>query len=220
MADTHTAKPGIPPATHHLYNDRSNPMANAYTYMHSTADTRTPFYIGKGTYDRAYDHRPEKRGKHWSSKVAKHGLVVDILSLWETDAEAHAHEIFLIKTMREIGINLVNKTDGGEGTSGYKWSEEAKTRLSCAAQKRMRESGNPMSGKKHSDQSKLKMSAAKQGVMTGGKHPRASITEEQASRIKSLKGTMTAKELSEAMNVSFHVVRNIWSNKSWSFVRG
>jgi hypothetical protein len=100
-----------------------------YTYAHYTSDGRL-FYIGKGHGRRAYCFH--KRNNYWNNIVAKHGKpVVKIIAEWIIEAEALAHEIELIKQYRIQGIELCNLTDGGDGTSGRKHSEEFKARISA-----------------------------------------------------------------------------------------
>lgn len=79
---------------------------------------------------------------------------------------------------------------------------------------------NPMHGRSHSDSAKLLMSHAKKGIFKGEKHPKATVSESLVRAIKSAKGGMTAKAVAEKFHVSWHVVRNIWSGKSWGFVNG
>ena len=61
-----------------------------YVYVHITADSKTPFYIGKGRRNRCYTRR--QRGTHWDRVVAKHGLIVEILHQGLTEAEAFQRE--------------------------------------------------------------------------------------------------------------------------------
>lgn len=99
-----------------------------YTYMHRRADDLLPFYIGKGKGHRAFNTR--RRSQRWTRTVAKHGLLIEVLANWETEAEAFEHEKFLIKCFKEAGYGLVNMTDGGDGTSGLTWSDGSKTSFS------------------------------------------------------------------------------------------
>jgi len=83
----------------------------AYVYGHYKADTGELFYIGKGTGDRAWQHR--SRNAHWVSVVKKHGLVVKVLEDGLTDDIAYNRERELIA---EVGLDaLVNMTEGGDG---------------------------------------------------------------------------------------------------------
>ena len=83
-----------------------------------------------------------------------------------------------------------------------------------------RRENNPMFGKRHSDHAKEKQSQAKIGKYVGSKHHRATITEDIARFVFSMKGVKTAKQLSLDAGVSFHVIRNIWSKKTWICIHG
>lgn len=81
-------------------------------------------------------------------------------------------------------------------------------------------SSNPMFGRQHTSETKAKQSAAKEGQFVGSKHPKATINEQTARAILDCKGRMTARAAAENLGVSWHVVRNIWSGKSWGFING
>lgn len=105
-----------------------------YTYAHYKP-TGGIFYIGKGVNGRAYEMG--RRNVHWKRVVAKYGNPhVEILANWNTEIEAFDHEKLLIASFRDMGVKLVNITDGGEGTSGSKHSEETKARMSEIAKQR------------------------------------------------------------------------------------
>lgn len=87
-----------------------------YTYFHTRNDTQKPFYVGKGSGNRAYD---SDRSTHWRSIVAKHGHTVHIAAEWPTEYEAFEHEKFLILCFKDMGLTLCNRTFGGEGTVGW-----------------------------------------------------------------------------------------------------
>lgn len=103
-----------------------------YTYAHYTPEGRL-FYVGKGsgTFKRAYVYT--KRNKFWKNIVNKHGaFVVKILAFWDEENKALAHEVFLIKHFRALGEYLANMTDGGEGVTGYRPTEEQKRQRSLS----------------------------------------------------------------------------------------
>jgi hypothetical protein len=104
--------------------------AKFYTYVHRRADTGEVFYVGKGKRERAY--AKQRRGDYWDRVVAKHGLTVEIMAYFYEEAGAFDHERALIAEYREAGVRLVNMTDGGDGASGAKRSEETKRRMSEA----------------------------------------------------------------------------------------
>jgi len=98
-----------------------------YTYAHYKPQGGI-FYIGKGTYKRA--HAMDGRNPHWQNVVNKYGKPnVELLASWNTEEEALDHERLLISCFRDMGVEIVNKSDGGEGTSGYKFTPEQKENL-------------------------------------------------------------------------------------------
>jgi len=124
-------------------------MAQFYTYLHCKPDG-TPFYVGKGTGCRAHDfgHRSE----YHRNIVSKHGhqnIGVFIFPC-ESEQQAIADEIQQIAQLRAEGYALCNLTDGGDGISGLRHSEQTKKKMSLAAL-----------GKMHSLETRLKISTAK-----------------------------------------------------------
>lgn len=99
------------------------------TYAHTRQDG-VIFYVGKGSEKRA--HSKHSRNWSWQKIVAKEGLNVKILAHWETEQEAFDHEVLLIDCLKEMKMPLVNITKGGDGTSGLKWKQESKDKLSKA----------------------------------------------------------------------------------------
>lgn len=124
-----------------------------------------PFYIGKGTGERMLKHLSYKhcdKNKHKSNTINKiinagYNIKNYIIKLIDDidEQKAFALEIHLIKSLRDAGINLTNKTNGGEGILGYKHTNETKRLLSSMF------SGihNPAFNRnfKYSEESKLKM---------------------------------------------------------------
>ncbi len=98
-----------------------------YTYAHYTPN-KNLFYIGKGNGRRAYIFH--KRNNHWNNIVKKHGKPeVQILAHWNTEAEAFDHEKLLISCFKDTGHTLCNMSEGGEGPTGLKHSEEFKQKI-------------------------------------------------------------------------------------------
>ena len=84
-----------------------------YTYLHTRNDTGKVFYIGKGQGKRCYNKK--SRNKWWKHIESKAGRTVEILAYWNTNKEACEHERLLIACFRDMGYELVNICDGGEG---------------------------------------------------------------------------------------------------------
>jgi group I intron endonuclease len=129
-------------------------MNTFYTYCHAKPNGSI-FYIGKGMGDRAWSK--ENRNIHWKRTVDKYGYEIDVLAQWKTEEEAFEHEKFLILCFKKMGYKLVNMTNGGEGSAGYKWTDEQKANIDVSGNK------NPMFNKKHSEQAKNKISAKAKG---------------------------------------------------------
>ena len=96
-----------------------------YVYLHLRQSDNKIFYVGKGKGHRAYVY--SSRNYHWTNTYKKHGAYALIYKNNLTEDEAFKLEIELIKKYSD---QLVNMTDGGEGTSGLKFSKETKLKLS------------------------------------------------------------------------------------------
>jgi hypothetical protein len=113
-------------------------MDNIQLYQHIRLDTGEIFYIGIGQPGRA-----ERRGrnKYWNNIVNKAGyrvVVIEDCLTWEQACEI---EIMLIAHYgrRDLGKGpLVNLTNGGDGSFGYKHTSEAITKISAARKGRPR----------------------------------------------------------------------------------
>jgi len=97
-------------------------MNNFYIYIHFRQDNLQPFYVGKGKGKRFLSNK--SRNKYWKHIVNKYGYFPQIMENNLTEEQAFEREKFYIEVLgRE---NLCNLTDGGDGTSGFKHSEEWK----------------------------------------------------------------------------------------------
>lgn len=95
-----------------------------YVYFHIRLSNNQIFYIGKGKNKR-YKSVAD-RNKHWHN-VANKGYYCLIYANNLTEKEAFNLEKEMIKKYKS---QLVNLTDGGEGTSGYKYTKEQKKNCS------------------------------------------------------------------------------------------
>ena len=102
-----------------------------YVYLHRRLSDNRVFYVGKGKGNRAYVKT--KRNSHWNHVVNKHGLKVEIVFDNLTEEDSFQIEKDTILEMRYFGYPLVNMTDGGEGSSGFKHSEESITKRALKA---------------------------------------------------------------------------------------
>jgi len=106
-------------------------MNKYYVYGHFIPGEETPFYIGKGT-GRRYK-KTDNRNKWWKHITEKYGYESRILQEGLTDEEACDLEKQLIVQYGRRDLNtgvLVNLTDGGETSQGYKLTNEQKLQRS------------------------------------------------------------------------------------------
>ena len=124
-----------------------------YTYAYLRED-RTPYYIGKGQGNRAY-----RRNKK-CIKPPKDKSRIIYLKQNLTEEEAFKHEIYMIDVLgrKDNGTGILhNRTDGGEGTSGFIHSEESKRKIGEGR----KGENNPNYGRTVSEETKRKISEAK-----------------------------------------------------------
>jgi hypothetical protein len=102
-----------------------------YVYEHIRNDTLLPFYVGKGKSNRAY--RKSNRNKYWNNIVNKcGGFEVRFIAENIDEELALLVEKERINQLRLLKVNICNLTDGGEGVSGYKFTDEQKKKMSDA----------------------------------------------------------------------------------------
>ena len=134
-----------------------------YVYGYIRLDTNTYFYIGKGTRKRYLNY--DRRTSHFKNIVNKVPCVVEIIKDNLTEEEAYTLERAIIEILvfeegysieikdycdRNIGMHLVNQSFGGEGSRGFKQSDECKAKMS----EQRKGKNNAFYGKVHSDYTK------------------------------------------------------------------
>ena len=120
-----------------------------YTYAYLRED-KTPYYIGKGKGRRIY-----LKGKS-EVKPPKDKSRIIYLKQNLTEEEAFRHEIYMIDVFgrKDLGTGILhNRTDGGDGTSGFVPSEETRIKLSEA-----------IKGRIFSEEHKEKLSIIRKGI--------------------------------------------------------
>lgn len=142
-------------------------MNNYYVYEYIRLDNNEVFYVGKGKRNRAYDLN--KRNELFKNIINSIPYKVEIILENLLESDAFEAEMSFIAYRKSLGQAYCNLTSGGEGCSGYKHSEETKTKLSKMFSGSFSyQFGKP--GKKHTEESKLKMSnvsaAAKKVINT------------------------------------------------------
>jgi len=159
-----------------------------YIYQHRKADTNEIFYVGKGKGTRL--NHTKGRNDYWHRVVKKHGFVAEYIAQNLDEELAFLAEMECIDAYRRRGIQLVNATDGGEGASGYKHTEQHKANLK--GNKNGASSwGMTFKGKKHTEESRKQMSYAR----IGNKNKSGTtLSEESKAKISAaMKGKIVLK---------------------------
>lgn len=92
-----------------------------YVYEHWRPDKDVCFWVGKGKKRRAYKF---KRNSHYNNivqKLCRMGMCVEVRLVKSglTETQSLKLECERIRFWRDAGVELTNKTDGGEGFSGF-----------------------------------------------------------------------------------------------------
>lgn len=203
-----------------------------------------PIYVGKGNLNRPDRHKNlyKKYNSRFYSKIKS---IVNETNIFPnyiiykenlTEDEANTEEIQLISKIKRMdnGGPLTNLSDGGDGQSGWKMSEETKKKKSLSMKGKKR---GPLSeetkikisnskkgkssynlGKKMSDETKEKMSKAKKGKYTGEKNPNfGKMLSEERKKQQSdkMKGKMTGDKNPNYKNKN-HI--NVVIKDTWQLI--
>lgn len=184
-------------------------MAVLYRHLKPNGET---FYIGIST-NKKRPYSKDSRSNYWKNIVSKYGYEVQILKSNLTWKDACELEIILISYYGRRDLNtgdLVNLTDGGEGTLGYICTDEYRENMrlikSGEGSYWLGKTGELSSwwGKKHTEDTKKKMSIAGKGRVFSNGHCAnlkksaliRNLTGDKNSRAKRVINTVTKKEYS------------------------
>jgi hypothetical protein len=127
----------------------------AILYRHIRTDKQEVFYIGIGESESRAYHKTN-RTRIWKNIAAK-GYEIEILFedlTWE-QAKEKEKEFIALYGRRDLRLGtLVNLTDGGEGTVGFRHTKETKDKCRLAAKNQI-----------HTEESKRKKSLASKGEL-------------------------------------------------------
>lgn len=121
-------------------------MNKYYVYIHRKLTDGLPFYVGKGSGNRATNFSCKGRSEYWLRTANKYGVVVEIYKDNLTEEDAYKIEKVLIQRIEHFGIILCNLAEGGVGPVGVVRSLETRKRIS-----------DVQMGKKLTEETKQKM---------------------------------------------------------------
>lgn len=139
-------------------------MNNYYTYAYLREDG-TPYYIGKGSGNRAYKNDGRPCGKPVNERIL-------ILKNNISEEEAFRHEIYMISLFGRKDLRtgvLHNRTDGGDGSSGAIRSNDVKKRISDSmkgkpkSKEHIEKVSKSLKGREHTEDTKRKISKSNKG---------------------------------------------------------
>jgi predicted GIY-YIG superfamily endonuclease len=115
----------------------TKPATQFYVYLHLRPDGRA-FYVGKGTLARTknIDRRANPHHTHIVSKYGRDNIAVRVIPCGSEDMALETEKRIIFE-LRSRGINLVNCTSGGEGTSGMVHTASAKAKITAALRGRV-----------------------------------------------------------------------------------
>lgn len=150
-------------------------------FVYGLVDPRTDEirYVGQtiNGMDRATAHWRRKNIREhkdlchtWIRKLLSIDLVPEVVILEECSAEElNMNEMFWISSIRAAGGRLLNMTDGGEGTHGFRWSEEKRKQIGdkhrgkVISEEHRKAVSKAFKGKKLSAEHRAKIGAAHKG---------------------------------------------------------
>lgn len=198
-----------------------NPIDNVIRYIGITSKT-----LQKRLKSHINDKKSNIHKINWINKLKSNDLfpIIELIEEVDDIKIANVRERYWINYYRNIGCNLLNYTDGGEGCKGYKWSiemrknksesmcgdknyfygkshsEETKNIMKITAAKFKDKNG--MYNKKHNETSKQKMSKSMIGKFVGDKNPRALRLYQYDLKLNLINVWNCCKDFSNFYNIS------------------
>ena len=214
-------------------------LVNGKVYIGKTSDVNARWR----KHVKIAENKEEKAHQYLHKSISKYGVVNFVIEKIEsnlTEIESFDRERFWIKTLDsknpDVGMNL---TDGCEGTSGLKWSEDSREKIRGSnnhnfgkitpddVKEKLKISST---GRKLSTEAKLKISETHKNktisdeqknqlseLNSGEKHPQAKFTEQDILRIREMfaTGEYTQTELAKNFGTKPNVISQIVNRVRW-----
>lgn len=153
-----------------------DPITNEIRYVGQTIDLKSRFFKhcrDKGKYHKAI----------WIQRLKRLGYkpIMKVIQSFEniSDEDLNNAEIYWIKQIKDLGNDLTNSTEGGQGNIGHKHSLE--TRLMMSKNRQGRKAWNK--GIKATLDARLNMSKAHSGVKLSEDHKLKILKGKKLSRV-------------------------------------
>jgi hypothetical protein len=185
-----------------------------YVYEHIRPDTGMVFYVGKGSGKRAYTR--SGRNIYWKRIVNKvGGFSVRIVADNLDEELSFLVESERIDQLKILNYSLCNMSDGGEGPSGYRFSDAQKLKIS------LRQRGIPKGPML--EETKRKLSEVKRGRKFGSRSTEWSQNiskgltgrKRSAEECKSISEGQKGKILSDEHRKKLSIARSGEKNHMW-----
>jgi len=173
-----------------------------FVYVDYTLDVNRPFYVGKGTMERVMRRG---RWKVWQAFVRKHGWEREscrqVILATKDEAFAFEQEKRIIAELGTYAVWGANMTEGGEGSSGYHWSDVARARVSG--------SNHRMSGQT--------LNATERAKRAGENHGDARLTWTIVDEIRRrhVEDGLSTRQLGRLYGITGQHVQKICAFKKW-----
>lgn len=214
-------------------------LVNGKIYIGKTSDINTRW----NKHVKIASNQEDKAHQYLHRSINKYGaenFTIEKLESRLTEQESFNREIFWIKTLDSKNPNVgMNLTDGGEGATGLKWSEDSR--------KKIRGSNNhnfgkitpdsvkeklkiASTGRKLSNETKIKISKSHKNkiisdeqktqlseINSGEKHPQAKFIEQDIIKIREMfaTGEYTQTELAKIFGTKPNVISQIVNRVRW-----
>lgn len=97
-------------------------------------------------------------------KYGKNSFTIEVLHHTEEFEKLQELEMFEIESRNTKSPNGYNIVNGGQGSMGYKHSEESKSKMSMIKKESYKGDGNPFFGKSHSEETRKHLSELRKGI--------------------------------------------------------